>query len=69
MCILFLHAALLGIDFDSKIFRSLRKLIIALFIVFEVAAQILLTQNLYKFRDKLALKNKLYPILYLIVVF
>jgi len=50
---LILHAALLGLDFDSKIFSGIRKLIIVLFILFEVSAQIFLTGNLFKFKEEL----------------
>ena len=50
---LILHAAFLGIDFDSKLFSKLRRLIIISFIFFELCAQILLTKNLFNYRDQL----------------
>jgi len=50
---LILHATLLGIDFDSKLFDKMRRLIIILFIFFEVCAQILLTKNLFVFKEEL----------------
>ena len=50
---LIMHASLLGLDFDSKLFDKIRRLIIILFILFELSAQILLTRNLYKFRREL----------------
>lgn len=50
---LILHASLLGLDFDSKLFNKIRRLIIVLFIISELAAQIMLTRNLYKFRTEL----------------
>lgn len=64
---LILHATFLGLDsgstvsdanklsnfLDSKIFAKIRRLVIILFILFEVTAQILLTINLFKFRDNL----------------
>ncbi len=50
---LILHASLLGLDFDSKLFGKIRRLIIILFILFELSAQIFLTRNLYKFRKEL----------------
>ena len=50
---LILHAAFLGLDFDSKIFSKIRRSIIILFILFEVSAQIFLTRNLYKFKEEL----------------
>ena len=48
-----LHAIFLGLDFDSIIFSKIRRSIIALFILFEVSAQIFLTRNLYKFKEEL----------------
>ena len=50
---LILHAAFLGLDFDSKIFSKIRRSIIVLFILFEVSAQVFLTGNLYKFKEEL----------------
>ena len=50
---LMLHAVFLGIDFDSKVFLKLRRLIIILFIIFEICAQVYLIKNLYKFKDEL----------------
>ena len=50
---LFFHAAFLGLDIDSKIFDKVRKLILILFIVFEIAAQISLTKNLFKLKKSL----------------
>ena len=48
-----MHAALLGLDIDSKLFTQLRKIIIASFIFFELSAQILLTRILFKYRNEL----------------
>ena len=48
-----LHATFLGLDFDSKIFSKMRRVIIILFIFFELCAQIFLTINLFKFREQL----------------
>jgi len=50
---LILHAAFLGLDFDSKIFSQIRRSIISLFVLFEVFAQIFLTRNIYKFKEEL----------------
>ena len=50
---LILHAAFLGLDFDSKIFSQIRRFVIVLFILFEVSAQIFLTRNLYKCYQRL----------------
>tara|TARA_Y100000590_G_scaffold184485_1_gene210252 strand:+ start:190 stop:1257 length:1068 start_codon:yes stop_codon:yes gene_type:complete len=50
---LILHATFLGIDSDSKLFSIMRKIIIVLFILFELFAQIFLTINLFKFKSEL----------------
>ena len=56
-----LHAFFLGLTFDSKLFEQIRKLIIILFIVFEVLAQIFLTKTLYKLKE--GLKNYINPLI------
>ena len=48
-----MHAIFLGIDFDSKFFAQIRRLIIILFIFFELAAQIFLTKHLFKYKEKI----------------
>ena len=58
---LILHASFLGLDFDSKLFSKIRKLIIILFIFFEVLAQIFLTTNLIKFKKDI--KNYINPLI------
>ena len=50
---LILHALFLGLDFESKILVTMRKLIIILFIFFEISAQISLTRNLFRFKENL----------------
>ncbi len=50
---LILHASFLGLQIESQIFSVVRKLVIILFIIFEVLAQILLTRNLFKFKKEL----------------
>ena len=45
---LFFHVLFLGVEIDNKIFISLRKIIIILFILSEVIAQALLTVTLIK---------------------
>tara|TARA_Y100000590_G_C15564040_1_gene955905 strand:+ start:75 stop:1169 length:1095 start_codon:yes stop_codon:yes gene_type:complete len=50
---LVLHASFLGLNYDSKLFAQTRKIIIILFIVFEVSAQIFLAINLFKFKDEI----------------
>ena len=48
-----MHAVFLGLDFDSKLFSRARRIIIILFILFELFAQISLTILLFKFKEKL----------------
>ena len=45
---LFLHVLFLGVEIDNEIFQKLRRLIIILFILNELFAQISLTRQLYK---------------------
>ena len=56
-----MHATFLGLDFDSKLFTTMRRLIIILFILFEILAQIYLTKNLFKFREEL--KKYIHPLI------
>jgi len=58
---LILHASFLGLSFDSKIFSIIRKLIIILFIIFELLAQIYLTRNLFRFKKEI--KNYINPLI------
>lgn len=44
---LFFHVIFLGSEIDNKIFQSIRKLILVLFILFEILAQFFLTKRLY----------------------
>ena len=64
---LMLHATFLGLDFDSKLFATTRRLIIISFILFEVSAQIFLTKNLFKFREEL--KKYINPLILKIKIF
>jgi hypothetical protein len=50
---LILHAIFLGNGFDNDVFQFFRKMVIVLFIIFEVTAQILLTRCIYINRDNL----------------
>ena len=50
---LIFHALFLGLDIESKLFSKIRRIIIVLFIIFEVIAQILLTKNLFSFKNEL----------------
>ena len=56
-----LHATFFGINIESKNLDKIRRLIIILFIFCEVVAQLLLTINIYKFKE--ALKKKIRPII------
>jgi len=58
---LILHTSFLGVSIDSKIFANMRKLIIILFIVFEILAQIFLTKNLFRFKKDI--KNYIHPLI------
>ena len=51
--LLIVHAAFLGVDIDHKLFKLLRRVVVILFILCEVAAQVLLTRSLYLARDSL----------------
>jgi len=70
---LILHAVLLGVDYDSSIFRKIRRLIITLFIIFELTSQVLLTKNI--FDHKKYLKKYINPtilkmkIIFVVVMF
>ncbi len=55
------HAIFLGIEFDSKVFTFLRRIIIILFISFEIIAQFILTKNL--FANKKNLLGYIQPII------
>jgi hypothetical protein len=48
-----MHAIFLGLDFDSKLFAKIRRLIIILFIFSELAAQIFLTKHLFKYKEEI----------------
>jgi len=51
---LFLHILFLGMEIDNKIFKLLRKLVIAFFILSEIIAQFLLTIKLFKNKKNLS---------------
>ena len=50
---LFFHVLLLGVEIDNKIFKLIRKLIIAFFILSEIIAQFYLSIILYKNKNNL----------------
>ena len=47
------HSIFLGIKFDSDLYKLFRRLIMFIFIVFEVTAQAYLVATLYSFKDQL----------------
>ena len=50
---LIMHSIFLGVKFDIAIYKFFRRFIMLSFVIFELAAQILLTINFYKIRLKL----------------
>tara|TARA_B100001093_G_C26793191_1_gene999926 strand:+ start:24 stop:737 length:714 start_codon:yes stop_codon:yes gene_type:complete len=69
------HSIFLGIKFDNDLYKLFRRVIMLLFIIFEIVAQAYLVKAFYSFRDKLNkyinpffLKLKLILVLTLIIV-
>ena len=50
---LILHAIFLGLDIESILFKKMRRVIIILFIFFELLSQVYLTRNLFKFKKEI----------------
>ena len=48
-----IHSIFLGIKFDNDLYKLFRRVIMLLFIVFEIVAQAYLVATLYSFKDKL----------------
>ena len=70
-----IHSIFLGIKFDNDFYKLFRRVIMLLFIIFEIAAQAYLVATLYSFKDKLTkyinlkvLRLKLILVTILIVV-
>jgi hypothetical protein len=70
-----IHSIFLGIKFDNDLYKLFRRVIMLLFIIFEIAAQAYLVATFYSFKDKLTkyinlkiLKLKLILVSVLIVV-
>ena len=63
---LIMHAIFLGVEFNTTIFNKLRRLILFLFIIFEVIAQIALTFNMYKIKKHLI--NYINPMIFKIKI-
>ena len=70
-----IHSIFLGIDFDNNLYKLFRRVIMLVFIIFEVTAQSYLVIALYSFKNKLNkfinpkfLKFKLILVSFLIIV-
>ena len=70
-----LHSIFLGIKFDNDLYKLFRRVILLLFIIFEVIAQAYLVSTLYSFKEKISnylnlsiLKIKIVLVSILIVV-
>ena len=50
---LILHSIFLGIKFDNDLYKLFRRIILLLFIIFEVAAQSLLVINFYRVKEQI----------------
>tara|TARA_B100001063_G_scaffold233447_1_gene249659 strand:- start:37 stop:738 length:702 start_codon:yes stop_codon:yes gene_type:complete len=48
-----IHSIFLGIKFDIQVYKLLRRVVLLLFIIFEIIAQGILVYNFYKIMDKL----------------
>ena len=48
-----IHSIFLGVKFDNDLYKLFRRVIMLLFIIFEVTAQAYLVNTLYSFKDKL----------------
>ena len=73
--LLTIHSIFLGIHFDNNLYKLFRRIIILLFIIFEVAAQAYLVYNLYKIKDRIIdiininfLKLKRFLVTFLIIL-
>ena len=50
---LIIHSLLLGVETDIKIFKFLRRVVLLSFIIFEIVAQALLVNSLYKIKNNI----------------
>ena len=68
---LILHVTFLGLDIDNKFFHKIRKIIIVLFILFEIISQVLLVLNLRKnlAKYKLYISKKILSLKYYLISF
>ena len=51
---LVIHSIFLGIKFDIQIYKLMRRVVLLLFIIFEIIAQGMLVYHFFKIKDKLA---------------
>ena len=66
---LIIHSIFLGIKFDNDLYKLFRRVVMLLFILFEIIAQAFLVATLYSFKDKLSKYiNKTYLILKIYLV-
>ena len=66
---LIIHSIFLGIKFDNDLYKLFRRIIMLMFISFEIVAQAYLVATLYSFRDKLSVYiNKTYLTLKFLLV-
>ena len=49
-----IHSIFLGIKFDNDFYKLFRRIIMLLFIIFEIVAQVYLVSTLYSFKNKLS---------------
>ena len=70
-----IHSIFLGIKFDNDLYKLFRRVIMLMFIVFEIVAQAYLVATLYSFKEKLSgyinkkyLTLKIYLVSVLIIV-
>ena len=73
--LLTIHSIFLGIHFDNSLYKLFRRIVILLFIIFEIIAQAYLVYNLYKIKDRIIdiininfLKLKRFLVTFLIIV-
>ena len=64
-----IHSIFLGIKFDIQIYKLMRRVVLLLFIIFEIIAQVMLVYHFFKIKDKISgLINKKVLILKAILV-
>ena len=72
---LIIHSIFLGVKFDNDFYKLFRRVVMLMFVIFEIVAQAYLVSTLYSFKDKLSkyinktyLTLKLYLVSILIIV-